>query len=252
MKYALITGGATGIGRGFANALSDIGYNLILTSRNLDNLAQAKKEIEKKYSNKVQIFICDLTLPEMRKKLFNYTSNYNVSVVINNAGIGYSSDFYSGDLEREKYLIELNLIALHDVFKHYYQIFYDQKSGRIINVSSLGSLFPGPNAATYFANKAYVTSLTRSVAIEARKQGVEVQVLCPGSTKTQFYKTAGTKPTSYRGNPNAVARKAVESKRVMIVPGFKAKAIHLLTKILPSALIGRIAYYRQRRKKVKE
>ena len=69
MSVALITGGATGIGRGFANKLADQGYNLILTSRNLENLALAQKEIQNKYHVKVLIYVADITKEEARKKL---------------------------------------------------------------------------------------------------------------------------------------------------------------------------------------
>ena len=74
MSYALITGGATGLGRGFSNALADLGYNLIITSRNYNNLVTAKKEIEQKYSNKVQIFVADLTDEMARKTCMNILS----------------------------------------------------------------------------------------------------------------------------------------------------------------------------------
>src|SRR5690554_2928748 len=107
MSYALITGGATGLGRGFSNALSDLGYNLIITSRNYNNLITAKKEIELKYSNKVQIFVADLTDENARKNLFEYTNFYNVEIIINNAGVGYSENFYLGEKEKEETIIDL-------------------------------------------------------------------------------------------------------------------------------------------------
>lgn len=251
MKYVLITGGATGLGRSFANGFADLGYNLIITSRNFDNLALAKKEIELKYSNKVQIFVADLTDKNARKSLYEYTSHYNLEVLINNAGVGYSESFYDGEKEKEANIIDLNVIAFEEVFKHYYQVFVDKKGGRIINVSSLSSFIPGAYSATYSASKAFVTNLSLAVREEAKKHNVIVQTLAPGSFKSNFYKTAGTKKNSYKANPNRIARKAIESKKGLIIPGFKSKWIYFLTKILPKSFLIKLSGVRQKSKKEK-
>ncbi len=251
MSYALITGGASGIGRGFANALADLGYNLILTSRNLDQLAQARKEIQQKYNNKVCIFVADLKDLKARTGLFEYAANYDISVLVNNAGFGDSQEFLVSDLAKEFAMIDLNVIALHHIFKHFYSEFRKKKSGRIINVSSLASFVPGPYAATYYATKAYVTSLTKAVAKEAKRSGVKVQVVNPGNTKTNFYKTAGTKQKYYKTNPNKVARLAVNSKRVVVIPGIKNKITYFFMRILPSSFTASVAGRIQRKQKSK-
>lgn len=249
MKYAVITGGATGLGRGFANELSDLGYNLIITSRKFNNLVAAKKEIEEKYSNKVQIFVADLKDENARKNLFEYTKHYNVEVLINNAGIGYNESFLLGKKEKEENILNLNIKASHYIFKHYYQLFISKNLGRIINVSSLASFIPNPYAATYIASKAYLTSLSLAVAVEAKKHNVVVQTLTPANIKSEFYKTAGTKKTSYKANPNKIARKAVESKKKLIIPGFKAKCYYFLIKVLPKNLMIKLSGFRQKNKK---
>lgn len=249
MSYALITGGATGLGRGFSNALSDLGYNLIITSRNYNNLITAKKEIELKYSNKVQIFVADLTDENARKNLFEYANFYDVEIVINNAGVGYSENFYLGEKEKEETIIDLNVTANHFIFKHYYSKFVKQQTGRIINVSSISSFIPTPHNATYSASKAYLTSLTLAVAEEAKDHNVIVQVLAPGSIKTDFYKTAGTKEKTYKGNPNKIARLAVESTKKLILPGLKTKLYYFLFKFMPRSLMTKISGKRQKNKK---
>lgn len=251
MKYVLVTGGATGLGRSFANGFADLGYNLILTSRNFNNLALAKKEIELKYSNKVQIFVADLTNAAARKNLYEYTSHYNLEALINNAGVGYSESFYHGEKEKEDNILNLNIIAFQEIFKHYYQVFVDKKAGRIINVSSLSSFIPGAYSALYSASKAFVTNLSLAVREEAKKHGVNIQTLASGSFKSEFYKTAGTKESSYKANPNRIARKAIESKKGLIIPGFKTKCIYFLTKILPKSFIIKLSGVRQKGKKDK-
>lgn len=243
MSVALITGGATGIGRGFANKLADQGYNLILTSRNLENLALAQKEIQNKYHVKVLIYVADITNESARKSLYEYVENYPVSIVVNNAGIGYSQNFYEGDITKEQELIDLNITAMQAIFKYYTKKFYDLKEGRIINVSSVAGFVPGPGAATYYASKAYVTSLTRAVALETKHiKGLKIQAVCPGPTKSNFYLTSGTSKKYYKANPDKVAQKTLESKKTIVLPGFKNKMLHVLLKLFPTALTSRINY----------
>lgn len=248
MSVALITGGATGIGRGFANMLADQGYDLIITSRNLDNLAKAQKEIQDKYKRKVNIFIADITDEEAREKLYDYALNYDVSVVVNNAGIGLSKDFLDTSLEEEMAIIDLNIIAFQAIFKHFYRKFRENASGRIINISSVAGFLPGPHASTYYASKAYATSITRAVAYESRNiKDLRIQCVCPGATRSNFFKHAGTKEKAYRYDPDKLALGALKSKRVVYSPGFKAKMTHVIGKLFPTKLVMFFASRRLKR-----
>lgn len=251
MSYALITGGAIGLGRAFSELLADRGYDLILTSRSLENLALAQKEIQSKYRVKVQIFIGDLAKAEFRDKLIEFVSPYDIGILINNAGFGHNDLFEEAPLDKEFQMVDLNIKALQHLMKHFYAYFKDKKGGRIINVSSLAGFVPGAYASTYYASKAYVTSLTRAVAYEAKvtKSNVVVQALCPGPLKTQFFETAGTDIKFYKKDPKMAARQALDAKRVIIVPGFKEKIAHGLLKIMPTGFSVRFAGFGQKRKK---
>ncbi len=242
---ALITGGATGIGYGFAQAYADLGYNLILTSRNLDNLHKAKKELEEKYSNKVMIFVCDLTKEEERENLFNYTKNYSIDVFVNNAGRGLSEDFIYANFLEEQKIIDLNIVAFQALLKHYLQQMNNENKGRIINISSIGAFLSGPGSATYYASKAYVTSLVRAVSYEMKDSNIFIQLVFPGATKSDFYKEARTKEKSYKYDPYLIALKTINSTKREITPGFKAKMIVFFNKILPKKLVRRLTYKRQ-------
>lgn len=239
MSIALITGGAIGLGRSFANKLADEGYDLILVSRSLDHLARAQKEIQIKYKVKVLIYIADLTKREDREKMFEYAKVYQPSVIVNNAGFGHNESFISSPLEKEFEMIDLNVKALHHIMKYYYQQFKTENiPGRIINISSVAGFVPGAYQATYYATKSYVTSLTRAVAYESKKQqtGIQIQVVCPGPIKTNFHETAQTRVEAYKKSPDATARIALESKKTVIVPGFSNKCAHVMLKLLPNGL----------------
>lgn len=251
MSYAVVTGGSIGLGRSFSNLLADRGYNLVLVSRNLEHLALAQKEIQQKYKVKVQIYVGDLSDRTFISKFIEYSKAYDIEILINNAGFGHNDAFSLSPLDKELSMVDLNIKALQELMKYFYLLFKSQNKGRIINVSSLAGFVPGPYASTYYATKAYVNSITRSVAYEAKKEhsNVIVQALCPGPLKTYFHQTAGTNPNHYKKNPDNAARLALDSKRVIIVPGFKEKTAHVLLKLVPTALSLRVAGIGQKRKK---
>lgn len=251
MSYALITGGAIGLGRAFSDLLADRGYDLIITSRSLEHLASAQKEIQSKYRVKVQIFVGDLAKHEFRNKLIEFVSPYDIEILVNNSGFGHNDLFIDAPLDKEFQMIDVNIKALQHLMKHFYGYFKDKNGGRIINVSSLAGFVPGAYAATYYATKAYVTSLTRAAAYEAKitKSGVQIQALCPGPLKTQFFETAGTDIKFYKKDPKMAAREALDAKRVIIVPGFKEKIAHGLLKIMPTSFSVQFAGFGQKRKK---
>ncbi|MDX9806957.1 MAG: SDR family NAD(P)-dependent oxidoreductase [Acholeplasma sp.] len=252
MSYALITGGAIGLGRAFSDLLADRGYDLIITSRSLDHLATAQKEIQTKYRVKVQIFVGDIAKSEFRDKLIEFVQPYDIDLLINNAGFGHNDLFIDAPLDKEFNMIDVNIKALQHLMKHFYGYFKEKQGGRIINVSSLAGFVPGAYAATYYASKAYVTSLTRAAAYEAKvtKSNVQIQALCPGPLKTQFFETAGTNIKFYKRDPKLAARAVLDAKRVIVVPGFKEKIAHGLLKIMPAGLSVKFAGFGQKRKKM--
>lgn len=251
MSCALVTGGAIGLGRAFSDLLADRGYDLVLTSRNLEHLANAQKEIQAKYRVKVHIFVGDLSKSEFRDKLISFVEPYAIDVLINNAGFGHNDLFEDAPLDKEFQMIDLNIKALHHLTKHFYGVFKANGQGRIINVSSLAGFVPGAYASTYYATKAYVTSLTRALAYESKvtKSQIKVQALCPGPLKTQFFETAGTQVKFYKKDPKLAARSILDSNRVVVVPGFKEKIAHGMLKVLPTNITVRFAGFGQKRKK---
>ena len=179
---ALITGASSGLGKDFAVKLSNMGYDLILVSRN-------KKELEKVANNvktKVQIEILDLSSKENCIKLFN--KHKNIDLLINNAGYGLFGEFSKTSLDKELNMIDLNINAVHILTKLYLQEMIKKDEGRILNVASTAAFLPGPLMSTYYSTKSYVYSLTTAIFEELRriKSNVKISVLCPGPVNTNF------------------------------------------------------------------
>jgi hypothetical protein len=125
----------------------------------------------------------------------------------------------------------------------------DRKTGRILNVSSLAALQPGPLFSVYSASKAYIRSFSMALAAELRGTGVTATVLCPGQTHTNFAREVSYKSGSalskvpMTANAEKVAvygYNAMQKGRPLAIPGFTNQCVALLSAILPHAFMARI------------
>ena len=129
-----------------------------------------------------------------------------------------------------------------------------QDKGYLLNVSSSAGLLPaGPYMSTYYATKAYVTSFTRGVAEELRrnKSNVYIGCLCPGPVDTEFNKVANVEFALKGITAEYCANYAVTQmfkRKISIVPAFKMKALVVLARFIPAKLYIRIAAKQQRKK----
>lgn len=244
---ALITGASSGIGRDFAVKLSNMGYDLVLVSRNEDYL----KKVAKLCKTKTYIEVYDLSDIKNCKKLFK--KHKDVDLLINNAGFGVYGTFDKTSLDKEINMINLNVTALHVLTKLYLQEMVKKDSGRILNVASSAAFLPGPLMSTYYSTKSYVFKLTTAIYEELRRirSNVKVSVLCPGPVDTNFNKTAGVSFSVKSLSSNYVASYAIKKmmkNKLVIVPGIMSKIGVIGCKLLPLKLLLKIDYNIQKGK----
>lgn len=151
---ALITGASSGIGREIARLLAARGYELVIAARREDRLEELKRTL----GVPCKIACTDLSVRTEAERLFE--ENRDVDVLVNNAGFGVFGAFDETQLSRECEMLDVNILALHILMKLYLAEFKKRGSGRILNVSSSASFFPGPMFSSYYASKAYVTRLS--------------------------------------------------------------------------------------------
>lgn len=188
-QYAVITGASAGLGYEFAKQLAAKGYKLILTARREERLKQLAEEL----SVECKIVPADLSKTEECIRFFDEIKEKKIDIFINNAGFGDCCLFLEGELAKELDMIDVNVKAMHTLFKLILQKMQKENRGYILNVASSAGLLPaGPYMATYYATKAYVTSLTQAVAQELKEMNsrVYVGVLCPGPVDTEFNEVA--------------------------------------------------------------
>lgn len=239
-KWALVTGASSGIGREIVRLLEFYGYGAILVARRRSRL----EDIAKGLKYKSYIIEADLSQPSAARELceklgqLEEEKSIKVDLLVNNAGFGDLGFFGDTDLGKELDMIHVNIESLHILMKHYLKRFVDEDRGHILNVASSAGLMPaGPYMSTYYATKAYVTSLTSGVAKELKDRGsrVVVSALCPGPVDTEFNDVANCSFDIGSIEPGQCAREALENLfkgKTIIVPSTKMKLATKFSKIL--------------------
>ncbi len=240
---ALITGASGGIGRDMAIILSNMGYDLILVARNEEKLNELKKELD----TESIIIATDLSDEQNCFDLYKKTKDENIDILINNAGYGIHGYFKDSPIENDLNMINLNVKSVQILTKLFLNDFIEKDSGRILNVSSSAGLtIGGPLFASYYATKAYVSSLTRGIYGELKsvKSNVTISHLCPGPVDTGFNKRAGiskfsSKPLDSKYVSEYAINKMLKGK-LTIIPGFKMKVAMFFSKFVGEKLMLRI------------
>ncbi len=250
---ALITGASSGIGKDMAIILSNLGYDLILVSRNKQELLLVQKLIK----TNSKIIPLDLSVEENCFNLFEEVKNENIDILINNAGFGIYGFFDKTDIASEIKQLELNTKAVLILTKLFLPLMEKKNYGYILNVASSAAYLPGPLMSGYYASKAYVLRLTESIhgELKAKKSNVYIGALCPGPVDTNFNNNAGIKfsaPTISSYKVANYALKKMFKKKIVIVPGMHMKLSIFFVRFIPHCILIKIAYFIQRRKSIYE
>ncbi len=249
-KWAVITGASSGLGAEFAKQLAKRGYKLILTARREDRL----KALAGKLKTECEIIPADLSQKEECFRFFEAVKEKPIEVFVNNAGFGDCNRFLQGNLEKELSMIDVNITAVHILLKLFLQKMAEAGDGYILNVASSAGLLPaGPYMATYYATKAYVTSLTQAVAQELKESGSKVYVgaLCPGPVDTEFNDVADVEFALKGISPRYCARYAVGKmleRKTIIVPTVWMQVLTAVGHMVPRSVAVAIASRQQKRK----
>jgi uncharacterized protein len=251
-KTVLITGATSGIGYEFSNLYGQLKYNLITTGKDFDKLLLLKANLEKKYLINVEIVKVDLSNIEEVLGFSKYIDSINteIDILINNAGIGVYGEFAKTDFLKELSMIQVNIVALTYITKIVLKKMLYRGNGKILNVASTASFKPGPLMSVYSATKAYVLSLSEAIAYEIRNSGVNLTVLCPGPTNTNFLKKSSDFELQFinpkkMSNPKTIAltgMKALEKSKGISIPGFRNQLNAFVVKFIPKKLLLHILY----------
>lgn len=257
-KIAIITGASSGMGSDFARQISKMNVcdELWLIARRIEKLEELCKEIKQNECKKniVPLKIdlkdridCNSFKNFLENESKKYSENeFQISVLVNNAGFGTYGPFEETPVEKELDMIDLNCTTL--TFLCSIVIPYMKKDSLIINTSSLAAFMPLGNFAVYAATKAYVLNFSCALAAELKDKGIKVCALCPGSVSTEFALVASNgvreKVKNGRSSEKTVEhclKKAFKGKKI-ILKYPKWKLFSFLSKFFGRYFIARMTY----------
>ena len=212
-KIAIVTGASRGIGRAIAKGLAEKDYTVIA---NYNKSEKDALELQNEFNN-IDIFKADVSKRDEVKKLVEYTLNKykKIDVLVNNAGIDNEKLFQDITDEDWQNVISTNLYSVFCVTQEVVNNMIHNKSGCIINISSIYAIQGGPCAVAYTASKAGIDGITKSLAKELGPSNIRVNSIAPGFIDTDMNKyyseneineIASKTPLQKIGKPEDIAK----------------------------------------------
>jgi len=202
-RVAVITGGASGIGRGMAESFAAAGMKVVLADVDADRLAQVARELEKTGAEVLPVktdVSRQVEVDELARRALDAFGA--VHVVCNNAGVAHGGvPTWESTLHDWEWIVGVNLMGVVHGVRTFTPLLLEQGEGHIVNTASMAGLISGARNALYGVTKHAVVALSEALFNELAAQGqsrVRVSVLCPGWINTQILQS------SQRNQPEAV------------------------------------------------
>ncbi|GIH66263.1 SDR family NAD(P)-dependent oxidoreductase [Microbispora siamensis] len=211
--WAVVAGGSEGVGASFAHRLADAGFDLVLIARKPGPLAETAEQVRAK-GVEVRTLELDLTDPGAVKAVRSVTDDVEVGLLIFNAGANsYGHEFVTGDLDRVRGVVDLNITAQLALTHHFGALMRERRRGGIILVGSLAGYMGQAQISVYSAVKAFSRVFAEGLWLELGEHGVHVLELVLGVTRTPAMERAGLRmdlPGLNVAEPDDVAREGLE------------------------------------------
>jgi len=242
-EWAVVTGASSGIGAEFARALAREGLSLVLVARREDRLQALAQEIERQTGAAVRVVVADLATTDGADRVAQAVADLEVGVLVNNAGVGLAGRFDKLDPGMLREQVLLNCLAPTLLTRHLLPAMRARGRGAVVFTGSIAGRQPLPLHAVYSATKSFDLLLGEALWSECREAGVDVLVLEPGSTETEFQAVAGE--IAHPGEkPADVVRVALEAlgRQPSVISGwFNWLRANLAQRLAPRDLVLSIA-----------
>jgi uncharacterized protein len=209
-------------------------------------------------SPKVVSISQDLSIPGAAERVYDMTksSGIEVSILVNDAGVGELGYFSDTDLDKEDTIIQLNIVSVVHLTKYYLREMLTRNQGRIMNVASVASYQPTPRLTIYAATKAFILSFTDSLIYELKDSNITVTALIPGPTDTDFFRKANMEGTKAAvDNPQDPVEVALAGYKGLlkgthhVASKMSVKAQVAMSNLLPNEAVSSMASSYTRKKK---
>lgn len=249
-KTVLLTGASSGIGRALAHEFAADDYDIIGVARNREQLDELSSEIKEKYGVEVITISKDLANDGAAREVYEEVkkTGRTINILVNDAGIGQRGKFVDIPFEKYSELIHLNVLSLTHLTTLYLKEMVARDEGKILQLGSVAGFLPGPLLAVYHATKAYVVSLSESIATELDDMNSKVTItcLCPGFTDTNFFSRGDMEDTNVvhhkdkiMKSPEEVAKggyKALMDEERIYIPGAENKVMAFTRRAIPKSM----------------
>jgi short-subunit dehydrogenase len=232
---------------------------LTLVARRRERLEQIAADLNRDYGIRAEALVADLATDEGIDSVARYISSTpGIQVLVNNAGFGTKGLFFESDAATQHQMHQVHIMATMHLSHAALRRMIEQRSGAIINVSSVAAFTIGAGSVSYGATKAWINAFTKGLDAELRlvNSPVKVQALCPGFTITEFHDTMGVNRSLIPRGLWLTAEYvvdaslgALQSGPVIVIPSWKYRVPVMIMKHLPEVALRRIAQVSGRRMK---
>lgn len=232
--WAVIAGGSEGVGAAFAEQLADAGLHLVLIARKPGPLEETAERVRAR-GVEVRTLAVDLTAPDAAARVAEATADLEVGLYVHNAGANtYGHEFVTGDLERLRAVIDLNITAQMALVQLFGAPMRERRHGGILLVGSMAGYFGQQQISVYAAAKAFCRIFAEGLWLEMREHDVDVLELVLGATRTPAMARAGLDldiPGLQVAESDDVAREGLEhlADGPVWVAGDNAKVAELMS-----------------------
>ncbi len=241
MPTALVTGASSGIGAAFARRLSADGYDVIAVARRQGRLEELKAQ-----GCASEIIVADLAGAADCLRVEERLAAGGIDLLVNNAGVGVGKGFELTTVDEEDRMLALNARAVMRLTHAAAPQMLAAGSGQILNVGSVAAFTGAVGFASYSASKAYVVSLSESLAVRYASRGLTVMALCPGFVRTEMHDAAHTPNSGVAARLMwldadqlvDLALRDLRRGKVLSTPGVVYKAVVATTKLMPRRLLA--------------
>lgn len=183
-KIAIVTGGASGIGLATAKTLAGRNIYTIIIGRDKLKLEDAVKAIGENCEGIAFDLNQTAKIPELVQSILNH--HHKIDILVNNAGINLKKPALEVSDEEFQRILQTNLISVFALTREVARIMVKNKSGSIINISSMAAQYGLPGVVAYTASKTAIEGITRALATELSPSGVRVNCIAPGFILTSM------------------------------------------------------------------
>ena len=244
MKYALVTGGSSGIGLEYVRQLAEMGHNVLIVSNRTEENERVAEEIRRRYSVTAGAIYADLSKEDCAQELYAWCKDHHaeVEILVSNAGILHFGKLVHTDPSAIDRIMAIHCTTPAKLCRLFGAEMAERHSGHILLMSSITAWTPLPTMSLYGATKTFLKNFSQSLWYELRDEGVSVTTVFPSAVDTPFYELDDKIRKRLRKvglmiSAEELAHKALHAmfhRRRTCTPTFWAKLQVFLCKLMPA------------------